>query len=163
VAALAAGWSVDVIMVETPPFFNVALWIGAFPPVSAYDYGEPPAELFVDAPARQEAAAAKAQAFRAASRVLTISPAVAEECPVVPDGIVPIANSELGKWGPERLARLAGPPRRARCLPLPRGGTRLQGRRSLRRCRRPASRADRLRPRRQGRSGGYRRHAAGKA
>lgn len=104
-AAIAIEMGIDVIVAETPPFFSVALWTGLFPPVIALDYGEPPAELFADVQARREVAAARAHAFCAATRLLAISPAVAAECPVPPDKIVPIANSNVGKWGPEQVAR----------------------------------------------------------
>jgi GT2 family glycosyltransferase len=99
-ATLAVSLGVNVIVAHTPPYFSVARWTGAYPPVLAYDYGEPPPELFPDAAARRDALAEKAMSLAMSSRVLAISEAVGQESVLPPDRIVPLGNGHLGRWIP---------------------------------------------------------------
>jgi GT2 family glycosyltransferase len=100
-ATLAVSLGVDVIVAHTPPFFGVARWTGAYPPVLAYDYGEPPPDFFPDAAARREVLDDKNVGLAICSRRLAISEAVANEAVVPPDGILPLGNGHLGRWNPE--------------------------------------------------------------
>jgi GT2 family glycosyltransferase len=104
-ATLASVRSVDLIIVHTPPFFSVARWTGAHPPVLAYDYGEPPPDWFPDAVARRAVLAEKDQALMMASAVFTISEAVAAESRTPVHGVIPLGNSHLGQWNDESSAR----------------------------------------------------------
>ena len=97
-ATLAASSSVDLIIAHTPPFFGVARWTGAHPPVLAYDYGEPPPEWFPDAAGRQSILAEKDQALIMATSVFAISDAVAAESRTPVHGVIPLGNSHLGQW-----------------------------------------------------------------
>ena len=99
-ATLGADLQVDVIVVHTPPFFGVARWTGSYPPVLAYDYGEPPADFFPDAAVRREILAEKNLSLRMCTKVFTISEAIADESLVPPDGVIPLGNSHLGTWAP---------------------------------------------------------------
>lgn len=79
----AARWAaengVDVIIVHTPPFFSVAGWTGAHPKTIAYDYGEPPSELFADAEQRRHINRDKDVALLKFDRVFAISDAIRAE------------------------------------------------------------------------------------
>ncbi|SDE61212.1 glycosyltransferase [Belnapia rosea] len=97
-ATLASDLGIDVIVAHTPPYFGVARWTGAYPPVLSYDYGEPPPEFFPDAAERRIQLEIKAMELAIATRVLAISEAVANESTFRPHGIVPLGNSHLGCW-----------------------------------------------------------------
>ena len=104
-ATIAADLQVDVIVAHTPPFFGVARWTGAYPPVIGYDYGEPPSDFFPDAVARREALADKNAGLRMCARVFAISQAIADESLVPPDKVIPLGNSHLGVWAPALVER----------------------------------------------------------
>jgi GT2 family glycosyltransferase len=97
-AFLAARSAVDIIVAHTPPFFSVARWTGAHPPVIAYDYGEPPPEWFPDESARRAVLAEKDQALMMATAVYAISEAIAAESRTPVDGVIPLGNAHLGQW-----------------------------------------------------------------
>lgn len=97
-ATLAAELSVDVIIAHTPPFFGVARWTGAFPPVIAYDYGEPPPEWFPDEIQRRAVLADKDMSLVMATAVYAISNAIAEESRTPVHGVIPLGNAHLGQW-----------------------------------------------------------------
>ncbi len=97
-ATLAADLSVDLIMAHTPPFFGVARWTGAFPPVIAYDYGEPPPEWFPDESHRRTVLADKDMSLVMATAVYAISDAIAGESRTPVHGVIPLGNSHLGQW-----------------------------------------------------------------
>ncbi|MBV9655769.1 MAG: glycosyltransferase [Acetobacteraceae bacterium] len=99
-ATLAADLEADIIVAHTPPFFGVARWTGAYPPVLAYDYGEPSPDLFADAAARREVLSDKDMGLGMCARVLAISEAVAAEARVRPHGVLPLGNGHLGRWSP---------------------------------------------------------------
>ena len=99
-ATLGADLQADVIVAHTPPFFGVARWTGGYPPILAYDYGEPPPDFFPDAAARREVSAEKNLGLRMCTKVFTISEAIADESLVPPDGVIPLGNSHLGTWAP---------------------------------------------------------------
>jgi len=113
-ATLAMELDVDVIVAHTPPYFDVARWTGAYPPVIAYDYGEPPPKYFPDAVARQEVMDQKALSLGICTKVLAISNAVAQDSDEPPDGVIPLGNGHLGRWDTaaeqrrERVRRLRG-------------------------------------------------------
>ncbi len=104
-ATLAAVHSVDLIIAHTPPFFGVARWTGTYPPVIAYDYGEPPPEWFPDAAGRRAILAEKDQALTMATAVYAISDAIAAESRTPVDGVIPLGNAHLGQWTEDSLAR----------------------------------------------------------
>lgn len=97
-ATLAAIRSVDLIIACTPPFFSIARWTGAYPPVLAYDFGGPPPDWFPDAARRRSILAEKDQALTIATAVFAISDAVAAESRTPVDGVLPLGNSHLGQW-----------------------------------------------------------------
>jgi GT2 family glycosyltransferase/glycosyltransferase involved in cell wall biosynthesis len=99
-ATLGADLQADVIVAHTPPFFSVGRWTGAYPPVVAYDYGEPPPEYFPDEAARREILVEKNLSLRMCAKVFTISDAIAAESLIPPDGVIPLGNSHLGTWAP---------------------------------------------------------------
>ncbi len=104
-ATLAAVHGVDLIIAHTPPFFSVARWTGTYPPVIAYDYGEPPPEWFPDAAGRQVILAEKDQSLLMASAVYAISDAIAAESRTPIDGVIPLGNAHLGQWTEESRIR----------------------------------------------------------
>ncbi len=104
-ATLAADLEADIIVAHTPPFFGIARWTGAHPPVLAYDYGEPPPDLFSDAAARREVLGDKDMGLSMCTRVLAISEAVAAESRIRPDGVLPLGNGHLGRWNPAMADR----------------------------------------------------------
>jgi len=104
-ATLAIDLEVDLIIAHTPPFFGIARWTGAFPPVISYDYGEPPPDLFPDAAARREVNDTKNMELACSTAVYAISQAVADEAFVKPRGVLPLANSHLGRWDADAAAR----------------------------------------------------------
>lgn len=104
-ATLAAVHSVDVIVAHTPPFFSVARWTGNYPPVIAYDYGEPPPDWFPDAAGRRAILAEKDQALTMATMVFAISDAIAAESRTPVNGVIPLGNAHLGQWTEATLAR----------------------------------------------------------
>ena len=97
-ATLAADLSVDLIMAHTPPFFSVSRWTGVFPPVIAYDYGEPPPEWFPDEAHRRAVLADKDMSLVMATAVYAISNAIAAESRTPVHGVIPLGNSHLGQW-----------------------------------------------------------------
>ncbi len=103
-ATLALDLEVDIIVAHTPPFFGVARWTGAFPPVISYDYGEPPPDLFPDAVARRQVNDIKNMELASSTAVYAISQAVADEAFVKPRGVLALANSHLGRWDEEAAA-----------------------------------------------------------
>lgn len=106
-ATIAVEMGVDVIVAHTPPFFDVARWTGNAPPVIAYDYGEPPPNLFPDAAARQDILDQKALSLEICTKVFAISDAVAQEAVTPPDGVIPLGNEHLGQWNHESNNRRA--------------------------------------------------------
>jgi len=98
VATYAVELGVDVIVAHTPPYFSVARWTCLYPPVIAYDYGEPPPSFFPDAVLRSEVLAEKNLSLRMAAKVFAISRAVAEMSVVSPDMVIPLGNGHLGRW-----------------------------------------------------------------
>ena len=104
-ATLAADMGVDVIVVETPPFFGVAKWTGAHPPVIAFDHGEPPPDWFPDAVLRKEGLADKDQSLMMAAAVYAISDAIAAESRTPVSGVIANGNSHLGRWNDEMKSR----------------------------------------------------------
>jgi GT2 family glycosyltransferase len=104
-ATLAADRAVDLIIAHTPPFFSVARWTGAAPPVLAYDYGEPLPDWFPDAEIRRAVLAEKDQALMMATAVFTISDAISAESRTPVRGVIPLGNSHLGQWNEASRAR----------------------------------------------------------
>ena len=104
-ATMAADLQIDVIIAHTPPFFGVARWTGAYPPVIAYDYGEPPPNFFPDEEARREILAEKNASLLMCTKVFAISQAISDESLIPPDKVIPLGNSHLGVWTSELLER----------------------------------------------------------
>ena len=100
-AALAVDLSVDLIVAYTPPFFSVAKWTGAYPPVVSYDFGEPPPEWFPDASYRRAMLGEKDHSLMLATAVYAISNAVAAESRTPLNGVIPLGNSHVGQWDDE--------------------------------------------------------------
>ncbi|MDR8739124.1 hypothetical protein FEQ02_06719 [Burkholderia pseudomultivorans] len=98
VATVAAETGIDVIVAHTQPFYEVASWTGNVPPVIAYDYGAPPANLFADAAERQDAIDRKALSLSVCAKVFAISDAVAQEAATTPDGVISYGNEHMERW-----------------------------------------------------------------
>jgi len=99
-ATLAVDLGINLIVAHTPPYFGVATWTGEYPPVLAYDYGEPTPDFFPDSASRRQTIEYKNLVLRSCSRVIAISEAVANESIVSPDRIIPLGNNYLGQWSP---------------------------------------------------------------
>jgi GT2 family glycosyltransferase len=97
-AAFAVERGIDCVVVETPPFFSIVRWLGAWPRTLFLDHGEPPAELFLDADDRRAVMAEKRLCFAMASKVFTISAAVRAEGGEERAQIIPNGNSHLAVW-----------------------------------------------------------------
>lgn len=97
-AAFAVEQGMDCVIVETPPFFSIARWLGEWPRTLFLDHGEPPPEFFPDAAARRTIAAEKRMCLTMASKVFAISAAVRNEGYEVRAQIIPNANSHLLLW-----------------------------------------------------------------
>jgi GT2 family glycosyltransferase len=104
-AAYAVANDVDVIVAHTPPFFSVVRWVGAWPCCILYDYGEPPAHLFVDTEERAAELAEKRFAFGIADCVFAISSAVRAEADRDGMGVIRLGNAHLGRWSEALLPR----------------------------------------------------------
>jgi GT2 family glycosyltransferase len=104
---VVTGRSVDLVIVETPPFFSISRWTGGHPPVLAIDHGDLSSEWFPDAERRRSELAEKKQALMMATAVLAISDAVAAESQVPIHGILANRNSHLGRWNNESNDRRA--------------------------------------------------------
>ena len=96
---------VDLIIAETPPFYSVARWTGSFPPVLAYDYGEPPPDWFPDAVGRRAILMEKDQSLMMATAVFAISDAIVAESRTPVNGVIPLGNSHLGQWNDVDIKR----------------------------------------------------------
>ena len=97
-AALAAELAVDLVIAHTPPFFSVSLWLGNFPPVLSYDYGEPPPHWFPDSKQRQRVLEEKDIGLLLSWRVYAISEAILGESRTPVSGVIPLGNTHLGVW-----------------------------------------------------------------
>ena len=97
-AALAADLLVDLIVAYTPPFFSVAKWTGAYPPVVSYDFGEPPPEWFPDASYRRAMLGEKDHSLMLAAAVYAISNAIAAESRTPVNGVITLGNGHFGQW-----------------------------------------------------------------
>lgn len=106
-ACLADAREVDVVVAHTPPFFSTVRWLGPSTPFIAYDYGEPPPELFDDALRRIEQNDEKAFVLTMADRIYAISRAIRDESPVRMTGVIPLANSHLACWNEDLVPRRA--------------------------------------------------------
>jgi glycosyltransferase involved in cell wall biosynthesis len=104
-AALAAELSVNVIIAHTMPFYDVARWTGAYPPVVCWDHGEPPADLFPDAELRKEQLLSKDIDLLRANKVFAISEIVATESRTPITAIIENGNSHLGQWSNDNTKR----------------------------------------------------------
>lgn len=104
-AALAAELSVNVIIAHTMPFFDISKWIGNYPPLICYDYGEPPPDLFPDGKLRKEQLFFKDLSLLRATKIYTISEAVATESRIPISGIIELGNSHLGQWSNDNYKR----------------------------------------------------------
>ncbi len=97
-AVLAAEMSVDLVIAHTPPFFSVARWLGNYPPVLSYDYGEPPTHWFADSEQRQTILEEKDIGLLMSAEVYTISEAILNESRTPVTGVIPLGNTHLGVW-----------------------------------------------------------------
>lgn len=97
-AVFAADLSVDVVIAQTLPFFNITKWTGGYPAVICYDHGEPPSDWFPDAEPRKAALLEKDLSLMMATAVYAISDAIAAESRVPVTGVIPEGNTHLGQW-----------------------------------------------------------------
>ena len=97
-ATLAADLSVDVIIAYTSPFFSVAKWTGAYPPVISYDFGEPPPEWFPDTSRRRAVQGEKDHSLMLATAVYAASNAIAAESRTPVNDVIPLGNGHFGRW-----------------------------------------------------------------
>ncbi len=99
-AVYAFSGGVSLIICHTPPFFALPILVGGHIPVLAYDYGEPPAEVFAD-PVRSyllEVGYQKREAAALTTTIATISKAVKDEALNRDAIVVGLANSHLPAW-----------------------------------------------------------------
>ena len=99
-AAFAFERDVALVICHTPPYFTIPTLIGGHIPVIAYDYGEPPAELFPD-PTRSyllDVEYDKRAAASLTTTIATISQAVKDETMNADAVVVGLANSHLPSW-----------------------------------------------------------------
>lgn len=94
----------DVVMMHTPPFFGTARWLGDEQMKVAYDYGEPPPDLFPDAIGRRSVLADKQFSMALADVRFGISEAVRDESTVPDMGVIPLGNAHLATWSEAHLA-----------------------------------------------------------
>jgi GT2 family glycosyltransferase len=106
-AKFARECRADVVMIHTPPFFGAARLVGPEHFTIAYDYGEPPPELFADAAARRSVLADKRLALAAADVRYAISEAVREESGFEDMKVLPLGNVHLATWNADHAARRA--------------------------------------------------------
>jgi len=97
-ARLAATFDIDVVMVHTPPFFDIFYLLPDHIAGIAYDHGEPPPAFFPDAAARRLVDAGKFAAMRHADRLLAISEPVRQANPNTGCGILKLGNTHLACW-----------------------------------------------------------------
>lgn len=97
-ATLAADLSVDLIVAYTQPFFSVAKWTGAYPPVISYDFGEPPPDWFPDAAYRRAMLGEKDRSLMLATAVYAISNAISLESRTPVSGVLPLGNAHFSHW-----------------------------------------------------------------
>ena len=98
-AQLAADLDVDVVMAHTPPCYGVFRTLPTHIAGIAYDYGEPPPDLFPDALERRLVLGDKHLSMRYADALLAISDAVRDENPLPGCGLLPLGNTHLARWG----------------------------------------------------------------
>jgi GT2 family glycosyltransferase len=103
-AKFAFECGADVVMMHTPPFFGAARWLGEEQLKVAYDYGEPPPDMFPDAIGRRSVLADKQFSIALADRRFGISEAVRDESNVPDMGVIPLGNSHLATWSEAHLA-----------------------------------------------------------
>lgn len=106
-ASFAFERDVALIVCHTPPYFAIPTLIGRHIPVLAYDYGEPPAELFPD-PTRSyllDVEYTKRAAASLTTTIATISQAVKDETINEDAVVVGLANSHLPSWSEEQRSR----------------------------------------------------------
>lgn len=105
-AEFAVENNIDCIVAHTPPFFSVSRWVGEWPKVICYDYGEPPPEFFPsEVEARRAVAAEKRFVFATADRLFAISAAVQSEAEEENMGIIPLGNAHLAVWQNDLMAQ----------------------------------------------------------
>jgi glycosyltransferase involved in cell wall biosynthesis len=97
-ALFAAENGIDCIVAHTPPFFSAFRWMGSQQKTIAYDYGEPPADLFPDSIQRRLIEAEKKFCLAMAGRRYAISESVREEAAIPDMNVIRIANSHLAVW-----------------------------------------------------------------
>lgn len=102
---MAAKLGVDVIIPQTPPFFGVSKWVGNYPKVICYDYGEPPPEMFPDAEQRREVLHDKDVSLQMSHYVYAISDAIKSESRTFVTGVITLGNTHLGQWNNEAKMR----------------------------------------------------------
>ncbi|MDY7577623.1 glycosyltransferase [Herbaspirillum sp. RTI4] len=103
-ATLAAIRAVDLIIASTPPFFSVTRWTGAYPPVLAYDQGDPDPDWFSDAPRRGAVLAEKDLALLMATSVMATSEG-GDDATNTLHAIFPVGNSHLRQWNEAAVTR----------------------------------------------------------
>ena len=99
-AVYAVSGGVSLIICHTPPFFALPILVGGNIPVLAYDYGEPPAEVFED-PVRSyllDVGYQKREAAALTTTIATISKAVKDETLNRDAIVLGLANSHLPAW-----------------------------------------------------------------
>ena len=101
-AEYAVAEDYDVVIAHTPPFFSCARFLGPYPVLIQYDYGEPNPDWFADAEARRETLDEKRFSLFMSNYLACISEAVRDEADMARMRVLPIANSHLGRWDGER-------------------------------------------------------------
>ena len=99
-AVYAFTGGISLVVCHTPPFFTLPNLVGGHIPVLAYDYGEPPADVFED-PVRSyllEVGYQKREVAALTTTIATISQAVKDETLNGDAIVLGLANSHLPAW-----------------------------------------------------------------
>lgn len=106
-ADLAVREGVDLVLMQTPPFFGTSRWLGPEQVKMAYDYGEPDPSFFPDFEEREAVLAEKRFCLQMADARFAISDAVRDEAAFEDMGVIPLANSHLAVWADSMIGRRA--------------------------------------------------------
>jgi GT2 family glycosyltransferase len=104
-ASYAVAKDIDCIVAHTAPFFSVVRYLGDWPRVVLYDYGEPDPSFFADSGARRRQQVERRFCLGIADHVFAISATVRAEIDREDVGIIRLGNSHLASWSPDKILR----------------------------------------------------------
>lgn len=104
-AAFAVQNGMDCVVMHTPPFFSTMRWLGSDIKTVVYDHGEPPPDFFPDAQVRRAVLSEKDFCLEMADALYANSEATRNESGHERMGVIPLGNTHLAQWTPDREAR----------------------------------------------------------